>query len=64
VYAAVIEYLEEVLYDTMDHLPTVPADQREIELIVWDAVNRDPDYDVVASLSRAGCRLEFPALAA
>jgi hypothetical protein len=59
VYGAVIEYLEEVLDDTIDHLPASPADQREITLIVWDAVNRDPDYDVISWLARAGFSLDL-----
>jgi|SRR6267143_1369147 hypothetical protein len=63
VHGAVIEYLEEILSDTMDHLQAGPVDQREIELIVWDAVNRDPDYDVIAWLSRAGCPLGLAAAA-
>jgi hypothetical protein len=63
VHGAIIEYLEEVLDDTVTHLPAGPANQHEIELIVWDAVNRDPDYDVVAWLSRAGCPLGLRAAA-
>jgi hypothetical protein len=63
VYGIVTAYLEEVMYDTLDHFPAGPADQREIQLIVWDAVNHDPDYDVVAWLSRAGCPLGLAAAA-
>jgi hypothetical protein len=64
VYAGVIEHLEEILSDTMAHLDVPePVDEREVELAIWDAVNVDPDYDVIAWLARAGCHLGLVAAA-
>ena len=64
VYTIVMAYLDDVLHDTMDHRATVgDANECEIEHALWGAVNRDPDYDVVAWLSRAGCSLALPAAA-
>jgi hypothetical protein len=64
VYGIVTSYLEDVMFDTIDHFAMVgPVDQHEIECIVWDAVNVDPEYDVVGALSRAGCSLGLRAAA-
>jgi hypothetical protein len=64
VHGALVEYLEAVLDDTMDHLDVPePVDEREVELAIWDAINVDPDYDVIAWLSRAGCQLGLAAAA-
>src|SRR5262245_14769607 len=58
IYRIAMDYLEAVMATTIDHLPTAEAvDQHEIQLAIWDSVNDDPDYDVVAWLSRAGCLL-------
>ncbi len=64
VYTIVMTYLEAVMLDTVDHLATAgPVDRHEIENVVWDAINHDPDHDVVGALSRAGCLLGLRAAA-
>jgi hypothetical protein len=64
VHSIVIAYLEELMFDAVDHLEAArPVNQREVENIIWDAVNEDPLYDPVAWLCRAGCPLELRAAA-
>jgi hypothetical protein len=64
VYGAVTAHLEEVMLDTVDHLAAVgPVNHHDIETIVWDAVNHDPDFDMVGALTRAGCSLGLRAAA-
>lgn len=54
---AVGEYVEAVNQDTTDHLPG-RVDCAKADVILFDALcdADDPDYDLIATLARAGCR--------
>lgn len=55
VHQAVIEYLEAVMADTIDRLPVGRGCRRDVELLLWDALNQDTD-DLAGKLADAGCR--------
>jgi hypothetical protein len=63
VFKAVIEYEQAAITDTVDHLAAVRNHRGEVVDLLWDSINEDPDWDIVAALSRAGCSLGFRAAA-
>jgi hypothetical protein len=64
VFVAAVRYEEAIVADTIDHLPPMTArDREEIVKYLWDSINEDSDYDIIADLNRAGVCLDVRAAA-